>query len=367
MTSQLAEQFAKGPEISRKKSIEIPSPTLINQIAASFGLEEARLKRGTSYDMGSSTFRLATSRGELVLQRYRARTFPNGDKAEASKLRLDQQHALLSYLSERGFPVAEPLRTRAGHTTVDISGITYALYPFMTGRPMDPGNPRHMKEAANALALYHRLTAKYSGLTYGNQYSFPKLFQERLHGFYEDIEDIDGLTPASHVHQVLQPFQDSLPEIEGEVARLPYDSLSKVVIHGDFRRENLLFSRGKMSALIDFGRSRYEARALDLAIAITELGPRTYDKTFLDLARSFMFTYNRQMPLDDAERRALPILTQAWTAWRAFRKIRKLVHRKEQQKRVRKANQFSWCASRLKWLRENSLAWNGIFSEGMDL
>ena len=351
----------------RKKGIETPSPALINQIATSFGLEEARLKRGPDHDMGSSTFRLSTSRGELALQRYRARTLPNGAKAEAIKLRLDQQHALLSYLSDRGFPVAEPLRTRAGGTTVDISGITYALYPFVTGRPMDPGNPRHMKEAASALAFYHRLTAKYSGLTYAPQYSFPKLFQERLQGFYKDIEDLDSLTPASRIHRDLRLFRDVLPDIQKEVATLPYDSLPKVVIHADFRRENLLFRHGKMSALIDFGRSRYEARALDLAIAVTELGPRTYDKTFLNLAHGFIFTYNSQMPLDDAERRALPILTQAWTASRAFRKMRKLVHRKEHSKRVRKANQFSWCAGRLKWLRENRLAWRGIFSEGMDL
>ncbi len=351
----------------RKKGIETPSPALINQIATTFGLEEPRLKRGPSYNMGSSTFRLSTSRGEFALQRYRTHTLPNGAKAEATKLRLDQQHALISYLSEKGFPVAEPLQARAGHTTVDISGITYALYPFVTGQPMDPGNPRHMKEAASALAFYHRLTAKYSGLTYSLQYSFPKLFQERLHGFYKDIEGLDSLTSASRIYGDLQLFQNSLPDIEREVAGLPYDSLSKVVIHGDFRRENLLFRRGKMSALIDFGRSRYEARALDLAIAVTELGPRTYDKTFLDLARGFILTYNSQMPLDDAERRALPILTQAWTAWRAFRKMRKLVHREEHWKRVRKANQFGWCASRLKWLRENWLAWCGIFSEGMDL
>ncbi len=350
-----------------KDRLETVPPTLINQVSKTFGLKGAQLNGRPHHGAGYVTFRPTAPHGEFALRRRHRASSANDYRAKSLKLRLDQQHALIHYLKERGFPVAEPLRTRAGDTTADFSGITYALYPFVTGRPMDPGNPGHMKEAANALAFYHRLTAKYSGLTYALEYSFPKLFQERLQGFYKDIEEQDDLAPASRIHRGLQLFQDSLPNIEREVARLPYDFLSKVVIHGDFRRENLLFRRGKMSALIDFGRSRYEARALDLAIAVTELGPRTYNKTFLYLARGFIFTYNSHMPLDDAERRALPILTQAWTAWRAFRKMRKLVHREEHWKRVRKANQFGWCTSRVKWLRENWLAWCGIFSEGMDL
>src|SRR2546428_4360172 len=204
------EPSERGQEMLRKKSIEAPSPALINQIATSFGLEEVRLKREASHDMGYSTFRLSTSRGELVLQRRRAHAHPDGAKARATKLRLDQQHALLSYLSDRGFPVAEPLRTRAGDTTVDISGITYALYPFVTGRPMDPGNPRHMKEAASALAFFHRLTAEISGPTSPRKYSFPRLFQERLHGFYKDIEGLDSLSATSRTHRDLQLFQDIL-------------------------------------------------------------------------------------------------------------------------------------------------------------
>ncbi len=340
---------------------------MIGQIASAFGLEEARLQGRSQRGASFLTFHLATRQGDFALQKKRGSSTKISARAEEIRLRLEGQHALMSYLSTKGFPVAPPLQTKDQSTSVTISGVSYALYPYVAGRPMEPGNVRQVMQAAAALASFHSLTTEYRGPMYLFLDPFPRMFQKWLSDFHKDAEALEGSSSALGIAGSMKLFKDSLPGIEGALRSLPYDTLPKAVIHGDYKKENLLFRGEELAAVIDFVRSRYEARALDLATFIPCLVHSSYDKTFSYLVRVFITTYQSILPLEESERRALAVLIQARVALKAFRTIRRLVKKTDARKKLKKARRFREFVDNLEWLRGEWPAFQDIFLEEMDL
>src|SRR5439155_1436428 len=134
-------------------------------------------------------------------------------------------------------------------------------------------------------------------------------------------------------------------------------------IHGDYRRQNILFKGDRLAAVIDFHRSRLEARSLDLAIALADILPRISNGHALSLARSFISSYERIQPLSADEQAALPVLVEARVAWRAFRRIRRIVTTTDKKKMVRRARKFQLYVSHLRRVREIRSSWKHIFAE----
>ena len=88
-------------------------------------------------------WRVEAAAGPLVLRRYH-RTHAR----EATPY----EHALLRYLDGNGWPVAAPLSTPAGETTVEAGGGRWALFPFLPGAPL-ADSPRALQRMGALLAL----------------------------------------------------------------------------------------------------------------------------------------------------------------------------------------------------------------------
>jgi Ser/Thr protein kinase RdoA (MazF antagonist) len=101
-----------------------------------------------------------------------------------------------------------------------------------------------------------------------------------------------------------------------ELARLGYGDLSLGLVHGDFQRENLLFSRGEFSGLLDFDSIRLDAPVADLAASawLDCLDP-SGDRIDPAAAGAFVEGYAAARPLPDYERRMLPALVRAQMLW----------------------------------------------------
>ena len=307
-------------------------------------------------------YRLRASIGEFALLKPRplSREHSYGTIPREELLRANK---IFYHLARHGFPAPAPLLTSSGSTIATINGEHYAVYPFVHGRAMVRGNAHQVAEAGAALGSYHRIMADYPRRMSRSEEPFPSRFQDQLDLFTENVESLDGKPAALGIEASLDYFKDSLLDIELSLLKISYENLPRLTIHGDYRRQNILFQGDRLAAIIDFHRSRLEARSLDLAIALADILPRTSNGVAMSLARSFINSYEKVQFLSDEELEALPVLVAARVAWGAFRRIRRLVNTEGKKKMLRRARKFQLYVSQLRKVRMIRSSWKHIFAE----
>ena len=67
-------------------------------------------------------------------------------------------HALMEHLSRAGLCTPLAVVSREGRRWVELDGQVYELYPFLPGGPHDPHSEAEVRDAALALAQFHRAT-----------------------------------------------------------------------------------------------------------------------------------------------------------------------------------------------------------------
>jgi len=337
-------------------------PDTLENIASSFGLGSATQTGKSALGAHYVVYQLRTPLGDFALLKPRPLSI---DQSHGTSLQQELLRAnkIFHHLARHGFPAPAPLRTKAGSTIATINGEHYAVYPFVHGRAMVRGNARHVAEAGTALGSYHLIMADYPRRMSRSEEPFPSRFQDRLDLFTENVEALDGQPSALRIEASLDYFKDSLLDIELSLLRLSYEDLPQLTIHGDYRRQNILFEGDRLAAVIDFHRSRFEARSLDLAIALADILPRTSNGHALGLARSFINSYERVQSLSNDEQEAIPVLVEARVAWRAFRRIHRIVNSKDKKKMLRRARKFQLYVSHLRRVRMIRSSWKHIFAE----
>ena len=321
-------------------------------------IQSGKSARGARYVV----YRLRTPHGDFALLKPRPLSI-NESYGTSLLEELRRANRIFHHLARHGFPAPAPLLTRAGSTIVTIKGEHYAVYPYVHGRAMVRGNIRQVAKAGVTLGSYHRIMADYPKRMSRSEEPFPSRFQDRVDLFTENVEALDGQPSALGIEAGLDYFKDSLLDIELSLLRLSYEDLPQLTIHGDYRRQNILFEGDRLAAVIDFHRSRIEARSLDLAIALADILPRTSNGHALSLARSFVNSYEKVQPLSNDEQEALPVLVEARVAWRALRRIRRIVNAKDKKKMLRRARKFQLYVSHLRRVRMIRSSWKQIFAE----
>jgi Ser/Thr protein kinase RdoA (MazF antagonist) len=341
----------------------LPTPQMIRQIISSYGLENLQLDGTPLEGTGYITFRAITPTGIFALRRKKGSAAEIMAKHPDIKSNIEGQHRLMLFLHDHGFPVAPPLFTKNKDTQVSLLGIPCSLYPFINGQPLDPENPRQMKASAEALARFHELTAEYSEVPPISQAPFPDLFDQKLKDFRKYAETFDNSPSVLGIAESMLIFNSSLEEIEAEIRKLPYSFLPKCVIHGDYKPGNILFQGDDVAAVIDFGRSRREARLFDVAKTISGLVGTWDDAKFLDMTRVFFVTYDTVYPLNQSERAALFSLIQARVAMKNLERFIRLAKKTDTAERRAKAERFKRLGRHLQSLRNNSEKITGLFQE----
>ncbi len=343
-----------------RASVEHLRPDTLETLASSFRLGSAiqsgKSARGAHYDM----HRLRTPIGDFAL--LKPRPLPINQSYGTSLLEeLRRANRIFHHLAGHGFPAPAPLLTKAGSTIATINGEHYAVYPYVLGRAMVRGNIRQVAKAGVTLGSYHRIMADYPKRMSRSEEPFPSRFQDRVDLFTENAKAWDGQPSALGIEASLDYFKDSLLDIELSLLRLTYEDLPQLTIHGDYRRQNILFEGDRLAAVVDFHRSRIEARSLDLAIALADILPRTSNGHALSLARTFIKSYEGVQPLSNDEQEALPVLVEARVAWRALRRIRRIVNTTDRKKMLRRARKFQLYVSHLRRVRMIRSSWKQMF------
>ncbi|MET8522441.1 phosphotransferase [Nocardioides sp. NPDC004968] len=159
---------------------------------------------------------------------------------------------LTAWLGERGIPVSMPQAARDGRVQVEVDGFSLGLQRVVDGELLDITDPDQVRAAGEMLARMHAAMADY-----------PEL-----------IPTDEPPAPGAQL------------------------------VGNDFRSANILWSGGKIAAVLDLEETTYRRRVDDLAQAAVLLGTRYHHwrPTPADVRGAFVAAYKSVLPLaeDDA-------------------------------------------------------------------
>jgi homoserine kinase type II len=281
---------------------------VLEEVAARYGLEWVRLRKTVRSHTNQVQW-LASPAGDLVLRKLVGRR-------PCHLPHIEDRHRLITCLRGRGFPVAAPLPTVDGGTVAWIGGAAHDLYPFVDGALFELGNRRQIVAAGEALAVYHGHAADFEGPTARVAWEAPERLVRPNVG---PLESRCGLSDDE-----LAYVSGRVTRLAAELERIGYEGLPRVMVHGDYRRTNLLYRGDAVVALFDLlDRSRLEPRVLDIAIALPSFTtvPERSPWPDVDLVRAFAGAYEARLALGPEERRAVPVVAEALVAGHAAEKI----------------------------------------------
>lgn len=219
-------------------------------VCAHYDLGEIEAVWPMARGSGRSPKALLQSRAGWYLLKRRARGLDHPARVAFS-------HAVMLHLASRGFPAPQLVGTRTTNNSMLVrDDAVYELFRFVAGRPYDGSVPATI-DAGRRLAQFHRLAAELRSpwepapATYRDAVERP--------GLWHRLEQRLGRTAMLHrVRALAEAATDRL-------RRLGADSWSAGIIHGDWHPGNMLFSRGRVTVVVDFDAVGRGAMELDLA------------------------------------------------------------------------------------------------------
>ena len=231
------------------------------------------------------------------------------------------QHELIEHLPRHGFPAPRLMKTLKDDSILELNGRWYEIQEFIDGIPYDHNRPAHLEQAAVTLGLYHRCVRGFAA------------------GVFRTLSDL--YAPAT-AHEILNrlvgawkldrepSLSDLLGRLRAEIGALAdrfarHSALPRVVIHGDYYADNLIFEGDRIVGVVDYDRARLEARVAELSEALIYFAsPRASQMQhivypgFLEWGplSSFLESYGETCPLAEIEVRAIPDFVSAiWLSW----------------------------------------------------
>nr|AIT69730.1 putative homoserine kinase type II [uncultured bacterium] len=247
-------------------------------------------------------WRVESEAGVFALRRYNARR---------SSAAIEAEHELLLHGQRKGWPVAVPVVRDDDGSTLVSDGRTYALFPFLAGRPPPYGNARWLRIKGRLLARLHRdledapLGSQRDG--FGRAWELDLFVQAAGHESFNRLLAAFGREYPELARGVRAERYRNLREL----AKLGYGELRVQPVHCDFHHDNVLVSRGEVTGLLDFDSARLDARVADLAcsISLDGLEPPDHDAINPGSLAAFVGGYAEALPLSaEDERLVVPLI-----------------------------------------------------------
>ena len=249
---------------------------------------------------------------------------------------LSEEHRFLAYLGSRGAPVVTVLTDADGASVVAGGDWTYEVHTVGRGRDLYRDaiswspftGVGHARSAGRALAELHEAARGYDAP--------PRVPQPLVAGFH--------VFGADDPFAALESYASARPHVAAELAHRPWRAdferwhlpfharlrphlagLEPLWTHNDLHASNLLWSRGAVATVIDFGLADRAFAVHDLAVAIerntvewleldasstsdTDSDTASEHAIHTDAALALIEGYQEVRKLSDAERAALPDL-----------------------------------------------------------
>jgi Ser/Thr protein kinase RdoA (MazF antagonist) len=220
-------------------------------------------------------------------------------------LRVSFAHAVLSHLCAKAFPVAPLIATADGNSTVlQLNNHIYEFFGFVSGSRYD-GSAEATVEAGRQLAKFHQYLADFTCEWEPVKSSFHDSATVRKHlktiGTGRDAE------PDKKLREIADVLTRLYNSSSVSVNELGFDSWKQQVVHGDWHPGNMLFSKRKLIALVDFDSVKLAPPVTDLANGMLQFSivgdrPNPADwPDYLDQAKlvQFLNGYREIIELDE--------------------------------------------------------------------
>ncbi len=199
---------------------------------------------------------------------------------------LSNRAALVSWLADRGLPVAPPLPTVRGDHQLLRDELSAGAQPVLPGQLLRVADLDQVRAAGEMLASLHLHLAD-----------------------WPDAARLASEPPWSRGGSGGPPAPDDLrARLEQRSLDLP--QLDRQPVHADFRGANVLSQGARISGVLDFEEARLDTVVVDLAHAVCLLGTWYHDwKPMTPEAQAiFLEGYLDRRPLTDAEQTCLPVV-----------------------------------------------------------
>lgn len=187
--------------------------------------------------------------------------------------RVRQVHRVQQHLVKAGFPAPKIVPTVVnGQTYLQLRDNVYELFEFVAGEPFDQ-SASQVEEAGATLARFHRATNDLAESWRG------------LRGDYHDAAGVRtglcALGPKLKAHDSFTGDDAALATLIQALLEV-YDSASEAVnaaglrtwpesiVHCDWHPGNLIFSRGRVTAVIDYDSVRRSQPVADIANGVLQ-------------------------------------------------------------------------------------------------
>jgi len=199
---------------------------------------------------------IVSEQGKFLLKRR--------PKGKDDLYRVAFAHAVQSHLAAESFPVTCLLATRDQNNTVlQLNNHIYEFFQFVTGTRYD-GSPEATVDAGRQLANFHRHLADfaYESALGGLKTCFHDSSTVRRH-----LKTLgsDRSNPNKKLRTTAEALMTLYNESSVRVNELGFDSWQHQVVHGDWHPGNMLFSKSKLAAVLDFDSVRIAQPLTDLA------------------------------------------------------------------------------------------------------
>jgi homoserine kinase type II len=250
-----------------------------------FGLGRLRALTPIADGVENTNYRLDTDEGRFVLTLFEGRTDEAG-----LPFCLD----LTRHAADRGLPCARALRDHEGRDLGRLNGRPAAILDWLPGaQRADPSLAEH-RAAGALLARLHLAAADYPGRRHD------PVGPAARRALFERCEARAVGADRALLARMAPWAAEGAPD--------PTAGLPRGAIHADYFPDNLLFTDGAVSGLIDFYFACVDALAYDLAIALSAWGFDAKGTPLPAALNAFQSGYESVRPLTAAERAALPAL-----------------------------------------------------------
>jgi Ser/Thr protein kinase RdoA (MazF antagonist) len=254
--------------------------------------------------------RTADDRRYLLKRRAQGRDDP---------FRVAFSHALLAHLRQRRFPVPALCGTRVDQNSLlQLNGGTYELFEFVRGERYD-GSLVETMHAGQALARFHKAVEDFETewTPPAGTYHDSATVRQGLNAIPSTTGSDDSV--VGHEAEFLaltQELHERYDEAAERANRSGYAEWPRTIIHGDWHPGNMLFSRGRVVAVIDLDAARRQPAIIDVANGVLQFSilrgrsapaewPDFFDESRM---RRFFLGYLARWPVPPEQRQVVPDL-----------------------------------------------------------
>jgi Ser/Thr protein kinase RdoA (MazF antagonist) len=262
-----------------------------------------------------------TTAGRKVLKRYRPKWQPPT---------INYGHSILDRLAECNFPAPRLVATPGGATSVTHNSRYYALFNYVKGSNYAASYlPRShwfrlATLAGQTLARLHQQLEGFmpQGRHHLGFISYDQGRNREVAWYVAQVPDLiaksQKLTPPEakvHADWLLQKGDWLAGELQSLDEVLRAAALPRLIIHGDYALQNLLFQPDGSVTPVDFELARLEWRLSDLVTSLLRFG-NARERYDMQTMRAFMTAYQAEYPISAEE---WPYFPDVWQ----FRRLKR--------------------------------------------